>query len=369
MAKNDTVTTTRRVTFEITTAVPLPAGEQVFITGSESPLGHWDPCAFPLTREKDNVWHRTVELPVGVEIDYKITRGSWDTEEITPDDRTPLNKTLPAGEADAVAQHWIHHWKDRRMGPPPKITGNYDILDYVKSSYLEKNRRVIVWLPPSYYVSRATRYPVIYMHDGQQVFDPTTSTWDKAWDVDDWCTALIEEGCIQESIVVAAYSTEDRASEYNPDEQGKAYANFIIKELMPRINRDYRTLKGPENTCIAGASLGGLISFYMGWKHPDVFSKVACLSPSFCFNESRTAFDMVSKSRKRPALKIYMYCGGADELEAKLLEETREMVALLRKKKFTDGQNFMYVEDVEAEHREAAWNKHTGEWLEFLMGA
>lgn len=359
---------TRHVRFEITTARPLPAGEQVFITGNTPQFECWNPAAFPLTREKDNVWTGTAIIPADLPLEYKITRGSWASEELTPDNNIPGNKRLEAGVEDCTLEHWIHHWKDLRMGPAPDITGNYDILENVPSAALNNARNIVVWLPPDYYKEPNRKYPVLYMQDGQQVFDTLTSTWNKAWDVDDWCTELIAAGKIRETIIVAPYCTTRREAEYNPDEDGDSYVRFLIHELMPAIQRDFRVMTGPAHTAIAGSSLGGTIAFYAAWKHPDVFSHVACLSPAFRFNESKSCFDLVRAARKKPALKIFLYVGQGDALEQELAAGVNEMAEMLAPLKFKAGKDLMFVRDPDGKHDEATWSKHSGEWIEFLLG-
>jgi len=359
---------TRKIRFEITTATPLSAGEQVFLSGNSKALGRWDPAGFPLTRIQDNLWARTVALPDDETIQFKVTRGTWGSEEVTADGQLPPDKVIAPGTDDQVQQYSIHHWKDLRMGIPPAITGNYDILENIHSNILGNERKVIVWLPPSYYKNTEKRYPVIYMQDGQQIFDPNTSTWNQAWNIDDWCTAMIEGGQIKEVIVVAPYCTQKRESEYNPDEQGDNYIRFLTRELMPIINRDFRTLKGPENTGIAGGSLGGSISFYAAWKNPDVFSMAACLSPAFLFNGSKTFLDLIKKTKKKPAIKIYLYCGSADPLEQELMPGVEEMGKKLLAKKFVAGEDLLIITDILGRHNEETWNRHSGEWLHFLLG-
>ena len=357
----------RQIRFEITTAAPLPAGEQVFISGDTAAFGNWDPSSFALTREKDNLWTRTLPLPVDKPVHYKLTRGSWASEEVDGNGTVPEDKILLPGEQDFTVQLWVHHWKDLRMGPPPQITGNYDILENVESKILGNRRTVLVWKPESYTTDTKKRYPVIYIQDGQQIFNPQTSTWGTAWDIDDWCTNLIQAKVIPEVIVVAPYCTEAREAEYNPDESGKDYIQFIREELMDRINADFRTLTGPENTTIAGASLGGLISFYAAWKHPDVFSKAACLSPALAFNGSTACTDAVKKSEKKPDARFFIYCGNGDSVEQRLLPDVRAMVELLKKKNMKEGTDFLFIEDETAHHDEIAWRQHADEWLKFLL--
>ncbi len=365
MIRRNTSEEARKITFEITTMTPLPVGEQVFISGNAEGLGDWNPSGLPLAREDDFVWSASIVLPAGRTVEYKITRGSWDTEECRVDGAIPENYELSTGR-DRTVKHQVHQWKDHRMSPS-RIAGDYRVHDRVSSLCLRYNRRVIIWLPPSYEQEPDRRYPVVYMHDGQQVFDPATSTWNQDWEVDEWCTKLIDEDRLQEIIVVGIYSTDDRFVEYNPSQMGPEYTRFVVEELKPWIDREYRTLSGRDHTVVAGASLGGSISFYMAWTHPEVFCGAACLSPAFRFNDDQFMLDAVREADSVPDLKIYLYGGQGDELEQQLIAGMREMAALLKGKGMKKDR-LLVVEDPRAEHNEAAWARHTDHWLLYFFG-
>ena len=357
----------RLITFEITTRSPLPVGEQVFIAGNQNSLGNWAPDGLPLTRTDDNVWTGSALVPVDQNVEYKITRGSWDTEEILEDSSVPaINRTILANQ-DRQVHHEVAGWKDAKLVASPQITGNYRIHEGFHSSFLRFDRRVIVWLPPSYETARERRYPVLYMHDGQQVFDPQTSTWKQDWEIDEWCTKLIAQKELKEIIVVAVYSTEDRFVEYNPSLGGPQYARFMIEELKPFIDREYRTQPGPETTAVAGASMGGSISFFLAWTRPDIYFGAACLSPAFRFKDDQFCLDIVRSTACPPDTRLYLYCGLGDSTEQELAEGLKEMVGLLETCRFSQ-RNLRVVEDMGARHHEAAWAKHSRDWLIYLFG-
>lgn len=349
--------------------VPLPAGEQVFISGSAAELGNWNAAGFPLTRTDDNMWKGMTTLPSDQTVEYKITRGAWEAEEVFSDGRLPENYSLTPGRVEVMI-HLVHHWKDTLLGPVPQIAGNYRFRENVRSAYLKQKRNIIIWLPPTYEEEPTRRYPVLYMHDGQQVFDPQTSTWGKAWDVDEACLHLIEQEQIQEIIVVAAYSTSDREEEYDPATGGPQYARFLMEELKPYIDEHYRTAPDAPNTAVAGASCGGAISFYLAWMYPEVFSKAACLSPAFDLGGDTFMNDLVHGAKTTPDIRLFMYCGNGPDLEQQLFPGTLHMVKYLRRRKhFKDMNNLLFIEDPKALHNEAAWARHTEEWLRFLFGA
>lgn len=358
----------RRITFEVVTRSPLPVGEQVFITGNQENLGDWAPDGFPLTRIDDNWWAGTALLPADRPVQYKITRGAWESEEARPDGIVPGNRTVEPG-ADAVAKNEVARWKDLADEAAPHITGDYRVHEAVHSGCLRFDRKVIVWLPPSYAKSRDRRYPVLYMQDGQQVFDPLTSTWKQDWEVDEWCERLIDEQKLQEIIVVGVYSTEDRFVEYNPSLAGAQYAQFLVQELKPFIDREYRTLPDRRTTAVAGSSLGATMAFYLAWTRPDVFFGAACLSAAFRFHNDAFDLDLVRHSAQAPDTKLYLYCGLGDATEQELAEGMQEMVTLLEDRGFARERNLVVREDAWARHNEAAWARVTGEWLQFLFGS
>jgi len=358
---------TRQLTFEIMTEPPLPIGEQVFITGNCIGLGEWDPMALPLTRIQDRVWTGTTVIPAKQRIEYKITRGSWKSEETLADGTAPGNRAIDPGN-DHKVKHVVKQWKDWIHAPLPQITGNYRIHETFHSRFLRFDRKIIVWLPPSYETETDRRYPVLYIQDGQQVFDPKTSTWQHDWQVDEWCTQLIAEHRLQEIIVVAIYSTEDRFLEYSPALAGKEYAQFITDELKPFIDSTYRTNPEQGTTAIAGASMGATIAFYLAWTRPDIFIGAVCLSSAFRFKNDSFDLDLVRETKEIPPLKIYLYCGKGDATEKELISGTEEMANLLRKRGFKDGVNMAVTYENEGLHNEATWAKHTDKWLLFLFG-
>ena len=330
----------KNVRFEVLTTIPLPIGEQVFITGHDPELGSWAPDGFPLTRADDNLWTGSADFPAQAKLEFKITRGAWSSEEVLADGRIPGNHTLQP-DAQPYFSHRVFSWKDLSPGPAPRITGNYRIHDSFHSQFLRFDRRVIVWLPPFYEQNADRRYPVLYMQDGQQVFDPQTSTWNQDWQVDEACEEMILKGQIKDVIVVAVYSTEDRCIEYHPALAGGEYAHFLVQELKPFVDRTYRTQTGRESTAVAGSSMGGSMAFFLAWTLPEVFFGAACLSPAFRFRDDHSIPDLVQAAPATPDLKVYLYGGDGDATERELLLGINEMEQLLRKKGF--GEDTLLV--------------------------
>jgi predicted alpha/beta superfamily hydrolase len=189
------------------------------------------------------------------------------------------------------------------------VTGQTRLFKAVPSKFLAPTRDVIVWLPPGYDASPETRYPVLYMQDGQDIFDPKTSATGVDWGVDELLTEKIGAGQLPPMIVVGVYCTADRRPEYDPFGKGEQYAQFLINELKPMIDREFRTLDGPENTSVMGSSMGGLISLYLGWKHPEVFGRVAALSCHFHWNNAEFLNHLEATGSYPKSVKLYVDYG------------------------------------------------------------
>ena len=148
--------------------------------------------------------------------------------------------------------------------------------------------------------------------------------------------------------------------------KGDDYLRFLIEELKAKVDAEWRT--DPERSYIAGSSMGGLISFYAAWKRPDVYAGAACLSPAFVERYGHECFGMVEADRgKLPDLKLFLSCGGAEGLEAELLNGTLKMADLLRNVGFPEKKMTVRIESW-AEHNEEAWARMTPHWLRFLFG-
>lgn len=350
----------------VQTAISLGVGEQVFLTGSSDELGRWNVAAVPMTRTDDNRWEAVLTLRTAEPVEFKVTRGSWETEEVDAQGQLMPNHLLRP-VADGTVDVRVAGWKDDRLAKVKSgITGDCRRLPQVHSKFLELDRDVIVWFPPGYEAHPTKRYPVLYMHDGRQVFDPATSTWGKDWQVDELAQDMILNGELEPFIVVAADCTDARREEYSPAGKGDAYLRFLIEELKPLVDAAWRT--DPERSAIAGASMGGLISFYAAWKRPDVYFGAACLSPAFVERYGHECFGMVEAARgQMPELKLFLSCGGAAGLETELLDGTLKMADRLKSAGFPERNLTVRIESW-AEHNEEAWSRMTPHWLRFLFG-
>lgn len=350
-----------KVTFRVT-ADQVPAGERVFVVGSDPALGNWDPAAVALEVQPDGTWVRTVALRKGRRVDYKITRGSWATEALDGQKRIQPNRTLRVGEGDEV-QIRITAWRDQVV-PAPAVVGELLFHPEVGGPGVPP-RMVSVWLPPGYHAPADRRYPVLYMHDGQNCFDPARASFGMEWGMDETATRLIGEGRIEPIIIVAMdCHGAKRFEEYSDSPEGRAYRDYVVNVVKPLIDRTYRTRPEREHTAVMGSSMGGCVSFLLAWEHPEVFSAAGCLSPAFFTGEEKRV--RAYRGERKP-IRLYLDNGEVG-LEKKLQKGIDRMLALLPKKGFQEGRDYRWFLDPGAEHNENAWAARVWRPLEFLFG-
>lgn len=285
--------------------------EPIFIAGT---FNNWNPGQkdFQLQKGVNTGYFITLTAPKGKH-SYKMTRGSWDKVE-SGAEGFPTENRMVEISSDTSIEISIDQWADHFPKKPKKSTANKNVQVMDTAFYmpqLKRYRRIWVYLPESYAAS-STRYPVLYMHDGQNVFDEATS-FSGEWGVDESMDILGRQ--YGESIIVAIDNAgEKRMNEYSPYDmqrfgkgEGDKYIDFLVKTLKPHIDKKYRTKKSREHCYIAGSSMGGLISFYAILKYPNVFGVAGVFSPSFWI-VPRLKTILAQKAKKVKG-KIYFYAG------------------------------------------------------------
>jgi len=260
------------------------------------------------------------------------------------------------------------------------LVGDIRVHKSFHSRILNNDRDVLVYLPPAYEAHKNKRYSVLYMNDGQNLFDGATSfVVGQEWQVDETVESLISKGIVEPLIVVGVYNAgKDRINEYTPTEDekykmgGKAdlYGRMLVEELKPFIDANYRTRKGAKHTGLGGSSLGGLVSLYLGLKYSDVFGRLAVVSPSVWF-ANRQIVRYVDALVKRPHLRIWIDTGtkeGRNAEEAKqTLTDARLLKDALVRKGWRPYKDLSYFEASGAEHNERAWAARVELILRFLF--
>jgi predicted alpha/beta superfamily hydrolase len=262
------------------------------------------------------------------------------------------------------------------------VVGVLKVLKDFESPQLGNRRDILVYLPPSYDEGDG-RYPVLYLHDGQNLFDAATS-FAGEWRVDETMEELSRDGL--EAIVVGIPNMgESRLDEYSPFNSsrmggglGDQYLAFIAQTLKPLIDRDFRTRPGREHTGIMGSSLGGLISLYAFFQYPDLFGFAGAMSPALWFARD-AIYGAIREASFAPG-KIYLDAGSREYGDGKGIQiwkryrsrryyaSLRRMQRLLVKKGYRPRRDLLYVEEKGAGHNEEAWARRLPGALRYLLG-
>ena len=219
--------------------------------------------------------------------------------------------------------------------------------------------RFRVFLPPGYHENTLKKYPILYMHDGNNLFLKEEAFLANTWRTDEVLGVLDKMNAIEEVIVVGIHPNKRMREYTSPGYED--YGRFLVEKLKPLIDAKYRTLPGPADTAVMGSSLGGVVSFYLGWQWPDVFGKVACLSSTFTYQDD--LLERVAVEAKRN-IRIYLDSGWP----ADNYEPTRAMRDRLIWKGYQPGSNLLYLAFPEAKHDENAWAARSPIPFQFLFG-
>jgi predicted alpha/beta superfamily hydrolase len=246
--------------------------------------------------------------------------------------------------------------------------------DNFRSKFLRNQRDIVVYVPPNYDQQPERRYPVLYMHDGQNLFDAATAFNGQDWHVAQTADYAISAGLVEPLIVVGLYNTgKTRLREYTPTSVprlggGRAdrYAKFLIEEVKPVVDRDYRTKPEASQTGLGGSSLGGLVSIYLGLKFSNVFSKVAALSPSVWWNQ-RVIVRFAQAAPVEPRPRIWLDIGTREG--PRIVDDVEKFRDVLLSKGWQNDRDLHYERVEGAEHNEAAWAARVGPFLQFLFPA
>lgn len=359
-----------RVTFEVY-APSLPDTASVYIAGSAPALGHWNPAAVRLVAQGNHRWRLVVPLIRSPGVEYKFTLGAWEREAADASGAPQRNRVADI-RGDTTLTATIDRWTTGNR--PRALTGGVTgTLRYHRGIGGEglAARDIVVWLPPSYDTDRSARYPVLYLLDGQNVFDPATSSYGTDWAADEAADSLIRAHAIPPLIIVAVNNTPSRNAEYLPGDSAVRHMNFMRRVVKPLIDSMYRTQRDARSTMVGGSSAGGIAAFMMAWEHPEAFSKALAFSPAFQAPAgSDLHFDYVQEvrltARFPKPVRFYIDIGGVG-LEARLRPGVDAMVQALERRGYRAGSDFLFVADSAAEHNEAAWRRRLPAALVWVM--
>ena len=351
------------------TSVPTntSASDKIFVAGT---FNNWNPgdSTKILTKQNDGAYTITFSPPTGV-LKFKFTRGSWATVEGTAAGGDISDRTFDYSGTAASTNLSIAGW----VGQSSQMSTAAANVKVLKTDFgmpqLNRSRKIWIYLPPNYALDSTKRFPVLYMHDGQNLFDKTTS-FSGEWQVDETLNLLHQmgdKGCIVVGIDNGGASRLNEYSpwrnvQYNVGGEGVLYGKFIVETLKPYVDANFRTKNDRENTAVAGSSMGGLISMYLGAEYQNVFSKVGVFSPSFWFNDS-CYLHVQAKGKQFPMR--YFFLAGQYE-DATLVSKVDKMTTLLRGLGYSDA-DLKTVVRADGQHSEWFWAREFGDAYSWLF--
>lgn len=329
------------------------SNDSLFLVGS---FNGWNP-GLPLYKfRKDANGKEFVELkgvPKGI-IEYKITRGNWNKVECNTNGTPMLNRILKLVN-DTIVHVNVGGWVDDFPARPPITTKSKQVFVIDTAFFipqLNRSRRIWIYLPEDYALSKK-RFPVLYLHDGQNLFDVLTAPFGE-WGVDEMMDSIRVS---KQSIIVGIdHGGNTRLTEYNPFNsrfgkgEGDAYVEFLVNTLKPYIDSVYKTKPSKENTMIAGSSMGGLISMYAALKHPDKFGAAGIFSPAFWIAPELLTY--IKQSKPSTYSAFYFVCG---ELESEKM--VSDMLDVYNEVKKTGNKKLLFKTVTNGRHHESFWKQ------------
>jgi predicted alpha/beta superfamily hydrolase len=354
-----------RVTIIVDHRPAFAGTEAIFIAGN---FNSWNPAdnTFKLKQQPGGEWQSVINTQPDNILQFKFTRGSWEKVECNKEGIGIDNHNIKI-TADTTLHFTIADWQDAHPTKTKQHTASPQVKLMDSAFYLKalgRDRRIWIYLPKDYATSNK-RYPVLYMHDGQNLFDAYTSGYGE-WGVDELLDAYFDK-TKQSCIVIGIDNGTKRMLEYNPfnsqmfgNGEGKLYVQSLVETLKPFVDKRYRTLKNATNTWIAGSSMGGIISQWAVMAYPKTFGKAGIFSPAFWVAPQFKTY--VPKMMKGYNGELYFYCG---QKEDKTMEP--EMDSVMAKVKLVSKAQLVRSVSAEGKHNEQQWNKVFPEFLKMVF--
>jgi len=292
--------------------------------------------------------------------------------------KTVLNlETRGDAEPQLDPAGWRPEWLPGRSGATDSSHERLKVHRGFRSRFLPDRRDLIVYLPPGYEAEPERRYPVLYLQDGQNLFDPETSyIKGKTWMVREHADAAIEAGEVEPLVIVGIYNTGNRRlAEYTPEKdwqmgggEADSYGELLIRELMPWIAEHYRVLPGREHTGLGGSSLGGLVSLYLGLKHAEVFGRLAVLSPSVWWNH-KSILGFVSETAPLLQHRPRVWLDAGDHEGRTTLKDAQTLAQRMRANGWVEDESLHFEKIRGGTHDETSWATRVRPMLRFLFPA
>jgi predicted alpha/beta superfamily hydrolase len=337
------------------------APQSLFLAGDGPALGDWSADAVRLERWQDGTHRVRLGLPSGFRGRFLVTTGRWRDAESDGRGRDIPPRELHVGGPLTVEAN-VAGWGRESVRYHPDFT----------SRFVPHARTLAVWLPPGYDLEPLRRYPVLYLHDGQNLFDAETAFAGNPWRADEVAEREVRAGRVRPVILVGVANTADRLDEYGPrpgNDLARAYGRFLVEEVKPFIDATYRTLPGPEDTGVGGSSMGGLISLHLCEWYPEVFGRCAAMSPALWWDREHLLRSVSAAPEWQETCRVWLDMGTREgETEtgmAAMARRARRLARQLSRRMPPDRLRFELVEG--GLHNEAAWRGRLDRVLRFLF--
>ncbi len=300
-------------------------------------------------------------------LEYKYTKGGWGFVELDENGDATPNRTT--SQLFGKIRDEVVNWRRTDLEYNPVLLPRiHTISENFIIPQLKRNRRVVALLPHNYHDSEK-RYPVLYLHDAQNLFDENAPYGN--WAIDKRLAKLSETGHADVIIIAIDHGEELRLQEFSPYEtsrwgkgRGRQYVNFIAQTLKPYIDAHFRTLPQRENTGIGGSSMGGLVSIYAGLMYPDLFGKLMVFSPSLWVSQ-KIYFDAIEFFNPKPT-KIYLYAGGKES--SGMIPNLNHFKDTLERRGFDSGElHFEVSINPKGHHNEVHWGEEFPKAMKWLF--
>lgn len=338
--------------------------EPIFLASN---LNNWQPNDPNFQLKYENGFHRITIENFPEELQFKFTRGSWETEEVNAFGELIPNRILH--KSDEIVYLKIENWKDKFQEIQKEIN-EVDVSIWQENMFmpqLNRERKIWVYLPPNYAKTKQ-KYPVLYMHDAQNLFGEADSPNQK-WEVGRTLNKIFYEtnwGCI---LIGIEHGEENRLAEYSPfpnpnhgGGEGAEYLKFLVEILKPQVDSHFRTLPEAENTLMIGSSMGGLISIFATLQHGNLFGKVAAFSPSLWWSD-----DIYALAASTPYNFVHkmVLLGGEKESEEMLPDLLAMYNTLADNGYFEEKIHLDFYQD--GTHTESFWGREFEKAIRWLM--
>ncbi len=351
----------------IVTDIAAKAKDDIYISGN---FNNWNPADNDSKLKPFGGGRRIIvfaDVDTG-HYEFKFTRGSWDKVETNSKGEDIANRTLDI-KGDTSVEITIAGWKDDAPEKPKPNTASANVHIIDTAFYmpqLDRYRRIWIYIPASYNKTKNKTYPVLYMQDGQNLFNEQTA-FAGEWGIDE-CLDTLEPKLNKECIIIGIDNGGDkRMTEYNPYDdakygkgEGKQYLDFIAATLKPYIDKNYRTLKDAQHTFIAGSSMGGLIAMYALVQYPDVFGGAGIFSPAFWVTPQ--LYTDVANAKWQKKFRIYFYAGEKESLT--MVKDAQKMLNTIKAKQCCDMQ---FITFPLGQHNEKYWREEFPDFYRWLM--